>query len=473
VCFAFALLADAVGYSVALGAFLAGALVAESGETRLVEQLVQPVRDIFAAIFFVAVGMLINPSLVAQHWVAVVTITILVVVGKLIGVAVGVFLTGEGVRTGIKAGMSLAQIGEFSFIIAGVGLSSGATRPFLYPIAVTVSAITTLLTPWLIRASDPVATYVDRRLPRSIQTFGALYGTWLEALRTQPREPTVGRRLRRVAGLILLDAALLAALVIVAAVWGGHVAAWLDANALVPPALSWIAVILAAMVLATPLAIGIVRSIASLAATLGAAALPLPATGVDFGVAPRRALVVALEIATVLAVGGPLVALTQPFLPRYSGPIVLAALALLLGIALWRSMMNLQEHARAGAQAIAEVLGRQRASKPTTAASADLEELHRLMPGLGAPQAIRITDGSFGVNRTLAQLNLRGLTGATVLAIVRDQDGVLIPTGRETLRAGDLLAVAGTVGAIESAAQLLGQARIGEPLPPHPAHPPS
>jgi hypothetical protein len=116
----------AVGYSVALGAFLAGALVAESGEGATVEHLVQPVRDIFAAIFFVAVGMLISPSLIAEHWAAV--------AGADAGghrghgssaSRTGVFLTGEGIRTSIKAGLSLAQIGEFSFIIAGVGLSTG------------------------------------------------------------------------------------------------------------------------------------------------------------------------------------------------------------------------------------------------------------------------------------------------------------------------------------------------------------
>src|SRR5262249_29441531 len=155
-CFAFALGAHWMGYSVALGAFLGGALVAESGDGERIEHLIGPVRDMFAAIFFVAVSMLINPALVAEHWVTVVAFTVVVVVGKLIGVAVGVFLTGQGVRTSIEAGMSLAQIGEFSFIIAGVGQSSGATRDFLYPLAVAVSAATTLLTPWLIRAADPV-----------------------------------------------------------------------------------------------------------------------------------------------------------------------------------------------------------------------------------------------------------------------------------------------------------------------------
>ena len=111
----------------ALGAFLAGALVAESGEAKTIEHLIEPVRDMFAAIFFVSVGMLIDPGLIGRHWAAVLVLTVVVVVGKVVGVALGSFLAGNGVRTSVQAGMSLAQIGEFSFIIAGLGLALGAT----------------------------------------------------------------------------------------------------------------------------------------------------------------------------------------------------------------------------------------------------------------------------------------------------------------------------------------------------------
>lgn len=143
ICFAVALLAQAFGYSVALGAFLAGSLVAESGQEKQVEHLILPVRDLFGAIFFVSVGMLIDPVLIAEHWVAVAVFTALVIAGKFVGVSLGAFLTGNGTRSSVAAGMSLAQIGEFSFIIAALGLSLGATRDFLYPITVAVSAITT------------------------------------------------------------------------------------------------------------------------------------------------------------------------------------------------------------------------------------------------------------------------------------------------------------------------------------------
>src|SRR5437867_5856687 len=164
-CFAIALLAQAFGYSVALGAFIAGSLIAESGEERHVAHLIEPVRDMFAAVFFVSVGMLIDPTLIARYWPAVAVLTAVVVLGKVVGVSLGAFLTGSGMRTSVQAGLSLAQIGEFSFIIAGLGLVLHATREFLYPVAVAVSALTTLFTPWWIRASERVAAYVGRKLP--------------------------------------------------------------------------------------------------------------------------------------------------------------------------------------------------------------------------------------------------------------------------------------------------------------------
>ncbi|MFN2424836.1 MAG: cation:proton antiporter, partial [Candidatus Binatia bacterium] len=458
VCFGFALLADMVGYSVALGAFLGGTLVGESGRSELIEKLTQPVRDIFAAIFFISVGMMIDPLLVAEHWPAIVVLTVIVVLGKLVGVSLGVFLTGEGVRMSIKAGMSLAQIGEFSFIIASVGLASGATGSFLYPVAVTVSAATTLLTPWLIRSSDRVADFADRRLPEAAQTFAALYGTWLEQLRTRPRTLTVGRRIRRLGGLLLVDMLLIVVVVIATTVWGPELADLVEIKTPVSEEFTWFVVIAGAFALMVPLGIGIARCTAALARTLAVSALPQPETGTDLADAPRRALVVTLEIAILLLVGVPLVAVTSPFLPPLPGPLLMAIVIVLLALALRRNAKNLHEHARAGAQAIAEVMGRQLkvAVAGAPGASPDLHLLHDMLPGLGDPQPIRVAADSPAVGRSLAALNLRGLTGATVLAIIREHEGVLVPAGSEIVKAGDLIAVAGTAGAIENAREQIG-----------------
>lgn len=452
-CFGLALLAQKLGYSVALGAFLAGALVAESGEGKPIERLIEPVRDMFAAVFFVAIGMLIQPSLIVEYWQAILAFTAVVIVGKIVAVTVATFLVGESVRTSMQVGMSLAQIGEFSFIIAGVGTSSAAVGEFLYPLAVSVSAITTLSTPWLIRASTPLALSLERHLPHRLQTYAALYGTWLQRLGSggAKRSPV----LRRLSRLLLTDAVLLTLVIVISAISiDPLVARMVDAFGF-SELLSWSIMVGFSLALALPLCIGLARVSTALAGALAKMALPSDEARVDVADAPRRALAATIQLALVLVVGLPILALTQPFLSFDPAGAVLAILGFLLLIGIWRSIGNLQEHAEAGAQVIVELLARQTEGGREGLASEDVEQMHRMLPGLGEPEPIRLMVGSRAVGKTLADLNLRGLTGATVLAIVRAGSGVLVPTGREVLRADDLLAIAGTRDSIEAAREIL------------------
>ena len=360
-CFAFALLARKMGYSVALGAFLCGALVAESGAGKLVEQRIEPVRDLFAAVFFVSVGMLIDPRLIWAHAGTVLALTAVVVVGKLVGVSVGAFVAGYGIPTAVQTALSLGQIGEFSFIIAGVGLSLGVTRSFLYPVAVAVSALTTLLTPFLIRASGRVGALVDRKLPHTLQTYATLYGAWVQGLRSTAERRTAWSRIRRRAKLVVLDAALCAVIVIAGSLSARGLAQWAARVAGVGPAVARVALIGATLALLFPFVLGAVRMARALAVELAAEALPAPSgkETLDLAAAPRRALLVTLQIAILLVAGVPLMAVTQPFLPRFEGmAILLLSLALLL-VALLRSASELQGHVRAGAQVFLEALAAQ------------------------------------------------------------------------------------------------------------------
>ncbi len=451
ICFAIALIAQAFGYSVALGAFIAGSLVAESGHDKEIEHRVEPVRDVFAAVFFVSVGMMIDPKLVAEHWAAVLVLTLVVVAGKLVSVGAGAFLTGNGVRTSVKAGMSLAQIGEFSFIIASLGLTLGVVRPFLYPVAVAVSAITTLVTPWLIKGSEPASRFIDRKLPHPLQTFAALYGSWLERLRTAPRSVTPGANIRRTFTLLALDAALLAFVVIGTALAASELVGWLGRVLGLDPGLARVLVLAGAAAVALPFCIGIVRLAQRLGSTLAQQALPQSGAGkLDLGAAPRRMLVVALQLACLLAVGVPLVTVTQPFLPGFQGAALLLVLTVVLGFAFWRSAANLQGHVRAGAQAIVEALAAQTHTKDE-----QLSGLHELLPGIGEPVPVIVGEQSAAAGKTLAELDLRGVTGATVLAIRRAGADVVMPGPKDVLQAGDVIALGGTHEAIDAARALL------------------
>jgi CPA2 family monovalent cation:H+ antiporter-2 len=466
ICFAVALLALSFGYSVALGAFIAGSLVAESGEEKVVEHLVLPVKDMFAAIFFVSVGMLIDPALIVRYWLAIAVLSAVVIAGKVISVSVGAFLTGNGTRTSVQAGMSLAQIGEFSFIIAGLGLSLKATGEFLYPIAVAVSALTTLTTPLLIRTAGPVASFVDRKLPRPLQTFVALYGSWLERLRGAPPRQTFAASVRRLVGLLFLDMALLVALVIGTSLTVGKLALAVEEKTGLSRTLAERLVVVGAVVLAIPFLVGVVRVARRLAETLAEVALPHRAEGkVDLAAAPRRALLVTLQAVIVLMVGAPVIAITQPFLTGYTGPLIVLLLLGVLGVAFWRSATNLQGHARAGAQVIVDALAAQSRAKEPGAETPALDHVQVLLPGLGEPTPVRLEAGSPAVGQTLAQLNLRGLTGATVLAIHRGQEGISFPTAREVLQAGDVVALAGTHEAVEAARGLLAPQAPSAPGP--------
>jgi CPA2 family monovalent cation:H+ antiporter-2 len=468
ICFACALLARTFGYSVALGAFLGGALVAESGVVKTIERALEPIRDLFAAMFFVAVGMLIDPVLVVQHWVAVLLLTVVVVVGKVFGVALGSFLAGRSVRTSVQAGMSLAQIGEFSFIIAGVGVTLGAIGSFVYPVAVAVSALTTLITPWLIRASGPVASWVDRRLPSALQTFVSLYGSWVQQLRSTPEHRTAWSYIRKLVGLLLIDLVAVAGIVIVGSLSMNRLEALAVQHVKLDPLfVRWLlrAVV---VVLCTPFLFGAVRVARALGTALVAEALPRGTEALDLAAAPRRALLVTFQLAILLLAGIPLAAVTQPFV-RF--PVVLIVLAgvMLLVIPFWRSATNLHGHVRAGAQVILESLANQSHVTAGSGTSAPVvrDELRRLVPGLGDTATVRIGPNGGSVGRTLKELDLRAQTGATVIAIERGETDLVYPTADQVLQPGDLLVLTGSEEAVTLARDiLLGNGTTTRPSPP-------
>ncbi len=183
--FGFCLLVIKLDYSVALGAFMIGAIMAESRQIKAIERLAAPIRDMFSAIFFVAIGLLLDPHAVVTYAQPIILVTIAVLVGKISSRTLGVMLAGHSGATSLRVGMGLAQIGEFSFIIATLGLSLGVISHFLYPIAVATSVITTLFTPYLIKAADPLSKILARAIPEKIAQSFALYRAWLQSAQPQ------------------------------------------------------------------------------------------------------------------------------------------------------------------------------------------------------------------------------------------------------------------------------------------------
>ncbi len=167
-CFVMVVLAAQAGYSTAFGAFIMGSILAETLAAEKIEHLLSPLKDLFGAVFFVSVGMMVDPAILIEYWPAILVITIAVVVGQAVLGTSAFVLSGQNLKVALRCGFSLGQIGEFAFIIAALGVSLGVTSDFLYPVVVAVSIVTTFLTPYMMRAAVPAYDFVERVLPHSM-----------------------------------------------------------------------------------------------------------------------------------------------------------------------------------------------------------------------------------------------------------------------------------------------------------------
>ena len=166
-CCLMAVISTKVGFSSAFGAFVMGSILAETVEAEKIIKVVEPVKNLFGAVFFVSVGMLVEPSILVEYALPIAVIVLAILLGQSLFGSFGYLLSGQTLKTAMRCGFSMAQIGEFAFIIASLGLSLGVIGKFLYPVVVAVSVITTFLTPYMIRASEPCYNMLERRLPTS------------------------------------------------------------------------------------------------------------------------------------------------------------------------------------------------------------------------------------------------------------------------------------------------------------------
>lgn len=180
-CCAMAVLSTTVGFSSAFGAFVMGSILAETIEADKITTVVEPVKNLFGAIFFVSVGMLVDPAILVSYAVPILVLVLTILVGQAIFGTMGFMLSGQPLKTAMRCGFSMAQIGEFAFIIASLGLSLRVISDFLYPVVVAVSVITTFLTPYMLKAAIPCYEFMERRLPRKwirrLDHMGAIHHT--------------------------------------------------------------------------------------------------------------------------------------------------------------------------------------------------------------------------------------------------------------------------------------------------------
>ncbi|BBR56547.1 MULTISPECIES: cation:proton antiporter [Pseudomonas] len=333
-CFGFCLLVVKLEYSMVLGAFLIGAIMAESRQLLKIERLIEPVRDLFSAIFFVAIGLMIDPRVLLDYAWPIAVITLAVVLGKMLSCGMGAFIAGNDGRTSLRVGMGLSQIGEFSFIIAALGMTLQVTSDFLYPVAVAVSAITTLLTPYLIRAADPLSLKLGKVVPGRLARVLSLYGEWLRSIQPHGEGAMVAAMIRR----ILMQVGVNLALVIAIFFSGGYFAArignWLSEwvnDVSQQKALIWGA----ALLLSLPFLIAAYRKLKALSMLLAEMSVKPEMAG-RHTQRVRRVIAEVIPLLSLLVIFLLLSALSASILPTNELLLVIAIVAAVVVALLWR-----------------------------------------------------------------------------------------------------------------------------------------
>lgn len=333
-CFGFCLLVVKMEYSIALGAFMIGAIMAESRQLHAIERLVAPLRDMFSAIFFVAIGLLLDPGILVKYAMPIAVITIAVVLGKLVSCGVGTFISGQDGRTSMRVGMGLSQIGEFSFIIAALGVSLKVTSDFLYPIAVAVSAVTTLLTPYLIKSADPFSRWLGNAMPRRVSYVFNQYTQWLESVRLSGDKAALMAIFRRIALHVAINLALVVAIFIGVAYFDRRlvklISPWVSDPRL-QSAVMWGV----ALLLALPFLVAVYRKLKSLSLLLVELSVPSHLGG-RFTQHVRRVVAEIIPAAAMVGVMLLVAALSASILPSTEMLVLIVAVAVVLAILLRR-----------------------------------------------------------------------------------------------------------------------------------------
>jgi len=447
-CFGLSLLAVKLEYSVALGAFIMGALISESDVSHKVERLTIPLRDLFSAMFFVAIGLLIDPGLLRDYALPVMVITAVLVVGKVLACSFGSFVAGYDRETSLRVGMGLAQIGEFSFIIAALGLNLGVTSHFLYPVAVCVSVITSFLTPYFIRNADKLVRFHDRFAPQVLRNYQRDYLAWIERFRNERRGNVPRQMVRRMIFQLGINAALIAALFIAAVfvdqldlVVLQSVPKWTGGS----QAVLW----LAALLLSLPLFLAALRKLQALGMLISEMAVMSP-TSPTRSVAMRALLTNTIVFAGAVGLALLVLLLSSALLPPWEILIFLVVLGVMLAFALRTFFVRIYSRAQS---AIHETLTREPPAAP--------HDDHAPPPLLEATElfTVSLRANSPAVGKMLRELELRTRTGATAIVIKRAGETITNPAPDQELEANYQLVLLGSTDQLEHARQFLEGSR--------------
>ncbi|MEE2614068.1 MAG: cation:proton antiporter [Verrucomicrobiota bacterium] len=437
-CFGTALVAAKLGFSVALGAFLVGAVMAESSQIHRIESLVEPVRDLFTAVFFVAIGLLVDPVLLWKHIVPIVGVSIVVIVGQVLGNTFGTVVAGHDLRTAVRVGTGLSQIGEFSFVIATLGLTLGVTDPSLYPIVIGVALVTTVFTPSLIRCADGVTDHILRTAPKPLVGYLALYKDWVERFKGGQWNSLAWKLSRKWILQMAINMLLVAGIILGAAYLARLQPVWLTKWNL---KLDTLRTVLwgASLIFSLPMIIANLRKLQALGMLISEATVSHNRAGErtqSLRAVVANACLIAGTTGMILSV----TLLSSALLPPLKIMLALMVVVAVVAWLQWRFLVRVYARAQI---AIKETLESHEISQSREVEKELLRAAHL--------ERVCLNKGSAVLGQAIAVLRLREKTGVSIVGIERDGERILNPGGGEVILEGDVVLLLGEKDQLEQA----------------------
>lgn len=442
-CFFVSFIAAKLDFSLALGAFLVGVMGAESEPLKRIYQQCVPLRTLFSAIFFVTIGLLIDPQQMVAHGPVILGLALMVIVGKTLTCTTGALLTGLDLKNALQTGMGLAQIGEFAYLVALIGLTMRCVDSAMYQIAVGVSVLTTLLNPFLMRASDPFADWLERRLPARWRAVLEAYARWIERFRHAPATGETARAIRFNLTLTLLQWAMVAVIFLTA-----DMLARLDYTRFTPVIetnkrmLLWAA----ACLLTVPNAVILFFRGRALGGAVADALVPAKVAATQWAVSFRRLTRLAFALMTLAVLFLESVLLSGTIMPEQGWAQGLVAVTLLVvGTSGYRRFRRLGKESL---ETLRGVLMTREAETEPIGSAVMLLDVHT--------ERLRVGTLSPACGRSLREINLRARSGASVIGIERAGVTLVNPAATEALEADDVVLVLGDGEQIARARALIG-----------------
>lgn len=441
-CFLVSFIAAKLNFSLALGAFLVGMMGAESEPLKRIYQQSVPLRTMFSAIFFVTIGLLIDPVQMLSNWQVILGLTLMVIVGKSVNCTLGSLLMGLDLKNAVQVGIGLAQIGEFAYLVALVGVTMKAVDSSLYQITVGVSVLTTLLNPFLLRASDPFVEWAELRLPRRWKELLETYANWTERFRHSPLTGETAQALRYNLILLVLQLALVAVLFIAAAMLSR-----LDYSSLSPrietdkKTLLWGA----ACLLTVPNAIFLFFRSRTLGRVVAEALIPSKLAETLWAQSFRSFTGSLFTVAGIAALFFEITLLSGTIMPEQGWARALVGVTLLVvGVLGWKGFRRMGAESL---ETLRSVLTKEIETDPADSA-AELLDIHT--------ERLMLRNAEKVQGRSLREIDLRAQTGASVIGLERGGKTIVNPMADERLAVGDWVLLLGDDEQIAQARALLG-----------------